>query len=128
VGGDPQGATALGSLGRHLAETPDFWLVMNASRPATATAEQMAGMARSIEAMARLRATGVVSNTHLGRETTAQAIAAGHEVVKAAARILGLPVRFAAALAEVAGELGALGVPILPLKRLVRTPWEVTDG
>ena len=128
VGGDPEGATALASLRHHLGEEPDIWMVLNASRPATATAEQMAEMARRIEAMARLRATAVVSNTHLGRETTPQVIAAGHEVVKAAARILELPVRFAAAPAGLAAELEGLGVPILPLRRMVRPPWEPADG
>jgi len=128
VGGDPEGATALGSLGRHLGDEPEVWMVLNASRPATATPEQMVAMARRIEARARLRATAAVSNTHLGPATEPEVVAAGHEVVSAAARILGVPVRFAAALEGIAGQMERLGVPILRIARMVRSPWEVGDG
>jgi hypothetical protein len=126
LGGGPAGARALGgfaSLFGEYAEQYAVWIVVNARRPTTRTEDDIAAMIRHIEASSSLSATGLVSNTHLCEETTADDVLAGHAVTSAAAGRRGLPVVFAAVDHRLADEV-RLDCPILPIRRQVRLPWE----
>jgi len=123
VGGDPIGARTLGGYsGAIAAGRYDLWVVVNPYRPDTRTPAAIETMIRRIEAEARLSATGVVANPHLGTETSADDIAAGLPVIREAAARVGLPIIFVAAIASLAGRI--TDRPVLPLTRRVRTPWE----
>ena len=133
VGGDDQGALALGQFRQWLTEGEyDFWLVVNPYRPFN---EDVAGIKQSrerVEAASRLRLTGLISNPNLGRETTAEVIAEGHQIVAAAAREMGLPLKFLAVsenltdalnLETVAGQNQLEPLPVLPIKIFVYPDW-----
>lgn len=60
--------------------------VLNASRPLTATVEDIVQHVREMGTV-----HGLINNTHLGDETTVEVIREGLELVAEAARILGLP-------------------------------------
>jgi hypothetical protein len=126
VGGGPTGARALGRFSALFGEHADqyaVWIVVNARRPTTQTEDDIAAMIHQIEVTSSLSATGLVSNTHLCDETTAADVVAGHAVVAAAARRLGVPVAFAAADQRLAGEV-TLDCPLLPLRRQAHLPWD----
>ncbi|MEW5761804.1 MAG: hypothetical protein AB1776_01225 [Bacillota bacterium] len=116
VGYGVAGARTL-NLVEGAAQSPDLVVlaVINASRPMTASVEDIVAHVRSLG-----RVDGLINNTHLAGETTPEVVQEGAKVVAAAARILGLPVVATTAVEEVARVLGsrdALGHPVRPLKR-----------
>ncbi|NLU41363.1 MAG: hypothetical protein GXX08_04075 [Firmicutes bacterium] len=93
VGGDQAGARALGRFRRVLDTRPfDFLLVTNYNRPLCTTAESAVRLAREIEAVARLKFTGIVSNTHMASDTRSEDVQRGLELSYATAGLLGIPV------------------------------------
>lgn len=129
AGGDPTGARALGSLSDAIPEDGvETLAVVNFLRPFTATSEDAVQMVRAIEAAARLRVTGLVSNTHLLGETTAEVVLHGYKLAKQAGDALALPVQAVVADGSLAGELAGreLGTELMVLRRVVRPPFEVS--
>lgn len=123
VGGD-EGARVIGSLsGRLLPGSYEALMVINPFRPGTGTPEQVADYARWLEKIARISFTGVVNNANAGALTRAQDVRAGLEQVKTAAALLGLPVVYSTAKADLVPQLPDLEVRSLNLK--MRPPWEL---
>jgi hypothetical protein len=124
VGGDDSGARVLGALGDAIpADRHELLLVVNARRPSTYDLESTLQVLGEIEGAARLRVTGLISNTHLMGETTAAEVAEGLALCRAVAERSGRPVRFACAEAPLAATLPELGVPLLPLRRYILPPF-----
>ena len=129
-GGDPAGATALGALQPYFetarAET-EVYFVLNACRPLQRTAREAVEMARGIEAVCRLRVTGVINNTNMAGETEAAHLAAGQEIARKAARALGVPVCYVAGTAEALDAFAKLFprdvTPRFPLRLYTRPYW-----
>ena len=129
AGGDDTGARVVGSLTDVIreGEETDFLLVLNFRRPFTPDVPSATAMVREIEATARLRVTGLISNTHLMHETTPEVALEGYRLARETAR--GLGVRLAAVtveeplLAPVRDGVGA-ECPVAPLRRIVRPPFE----
>ncbi len=129
AGGDPTGARALGSLADAIpAEGADTLAVLNFRRPFTTTATDAVAMVRAIEAAARRRVTGLVSNTHLLGETTAEVVLHGYELARQAGEALGVPVRALVVDEALEGELAGarLGAELTVVKRVVRPPFELS--
>jgi hypothetical protein len=80
-------------------------------------------MSRALEAAGHVRITALISVPHLSEETTTEVVRRGHEVVCAAAALLGVPVRWLAVREPLARTL-APGIEILPLRLYMRPPWE----
>ena len=107
VGGDPVGARALGSISDVVgAAEYDLLLVLNRYRPFMDSLESVVEQARLIEAATQLALSGVVSNTHLLEETTAEDVFFGLELAREVARALGVPVRLCAIPEHLTAELG----------------------
>jgi MinD-like ATPase involved in chromosome partitioning or flagellar assembly len=71
AGGDDVGARVLSSLSDAFVEgTYDMFLVLNANRPFTSTMDGCVKMINSIEQAARLKFTGLISNTHMMDDST----------------------------------------------------------
>ena len=96
AGGDPGGASVLGSIAHRVRSgvPPDFYYVVNARRPLQRTPEEIVELLRLIEAKARMKITGLINNTNLARETTAQDLLYGREICKRVSRLTGLPVAY----------------------------------
>ncbi len=126
VGGDPAGARALGRYHQALALLrPEVWMVVNTYRPETRTPEAIAAMARRLAEAGRLEITGLAANPNLGPETTLPLIRSGMEIVRAAARLLGVPLALVCAREDLADELATeASERILPLHRHMMLPWE----
>lgn len=79
VGGNDSGALVLRQFGKYLTEDDALNLcVVNANRPETRTVEGAIEHLRAIEANMGMAVDGVVSNTHLLRQTDEACIARGH--------------------------------------------------
>ncbi|MGQ9456906.1 MAG: hypothetical protein ACUVS5_01295 [Anaerolineae bacterium] len=126
VGGDKQGARALGQYGPYLrARGCEVWFVVNPFRPFT---QDLAGIRLSIaevEAGSRLQVTALVSNPNLMGETDADLVLRGHQVVEEASKALGLPIAFLAVERSLLPQFpnGRLPREVLPLTLYLRPPW-----
>ena len=124
VGGDPAGATVLGRYAALLrGQEYGMWLVVNANRPPTREAGQVAAYIDASQRASRLKVTGLVNNTHFLRETGAEDVLRGDALVREVGKLTGLPVICAAveerllpALrdADLAGELFPMTLRMRP--------------
>lgn len=93
VGGDDSGAMVLGRLAPAITAEDSYamWLVVNRYRPLTPDIPSTVAVMREIEAAAGLGFTGVVNNSNLGEETTAETVLASAEYARGVAAAAGLP-------------------------------------
>lgn len=120
LGGDPAGATVVAQFAPRLTEY-QLWAVVNFSRPTTADPAQAAALLAEITAAARLRLTGLVSNTHLGPHTTPADLAGGLAQARALGELLGVPVVLQCAPA---GITAPPGPPVLSITPRLKRPWD----
>lgn len=128
VGGDPHGARALGQYEPYLRDLGyQMWFVVNPFRPFTDEVAGIQAAIRDVEGTSRLHVTGLISNPNLIAETTPGLVLTGHEVVRQASRVLGLPIVFACVEDRLADELGEadFGAPVLVLQRHFYPAWEL---
>jgi hypothetical protein len=130
VGGDDVGARVLSGFAADLAERAELLLVLNARRPFTDTVEGAVRIVREIEAASRLQVTGLVSNTHLMENTSAEIVQEGLDLARAVSEALHVPLRFVAVMREVADDLAGQGwsaddpaAPLLTMQRRMLPPW-----
>ena len=108
VGGD-NGAVALGMYNRFFKEGEyDLLYVVNKYRPLTEDIPDAEFILREIEWSGRLRATGIVNNSNLGAETTAEDILETDAWCCSLAEKSGLPLVCTCALNTLKGTLGTL--------------------
>ena len=94
-GGDDAGATALGGLSHGLNEAGyELIYVINRYRALSQSPQECAELLREIERAARLRATGIVNNSHLGVETELWHVLEALDFAKATAELTGLPLLY----------------------------------
>ena len=118
VGGDDRGALALGRYVPDIREENDYAMlaVVNASRPLTATPSDTVDVLREIEAACALPFTGVVNNTNLGPQTTAETVLGSLGYAQAVAEALGVPVAMTAVRADLAPSLEGRIPDLFPLQ------------
>lgn len=121
IGGDPAGAVVIAQFVPRM-PAYECWVVVNFSRPTTATPALAEALLAEIAVTARLRFSGLISNTHLGPYTTADDVLAGLAQARGLAAQLGVPVVRVAAPAGLA--LPPLPEPLLPITPRLRRPWE----
>lgn len=96
--------------------------VVNISRPMTGTVQDIVEYIKDLG-----RVDGIINNTHLGDETTAETVQEGAAIVSQAASILGLPVAATTAVEEVARLIGpkdCMGNQVWAITRYMpRTLW-----
>ena len=122
VGGDDVGATALGRFSRKInAIDYDMLYVINKNRPITADSASAGEILAEIEFKSRIKATGIVNNTHLMGFTTEETILSSMEYARQTAEAMNLPLRFTTAPENFADKLDIEN--IYPVKVHVKTPW-----
>ena len=131
VGGDDAGATALGRYSSEIAPLDyDLLYVVNRYRNLTGTPGEASALLGEIEAASHLKATAVVNNSHLQRETTVDTVLDAVEFARTTAGLRGLPLRFTTVPAGLADRFddtpGAAGYVenAYPVQAYVRTPWD----
>ena len=118
VGGDDRGALALGRYVPDIKAEGDYEMlaVVNAARPLTRTAQDAVEVLREIEAACQLPFTGIVNNTNLGQQTTAETVLGSRAYADEIAVLMGVPVRFTCATAAIAEELKGKVANLLSLE------------
>ena len=123
VGGDDAGATALGVYSSTLAKAdPDVLYVINRYRSMTTHPEEAEEILGEIERASRLKATGIVNNSHLKHKTGGSTILESIGFADEVSKLTGLPIKFTA----VPRNINLLNkIPnIYPIDVCVRAPWE----
>ena len=123
IGGDPSGARVLARYRpRIVKEDYRLLYVVNAARPEVRTAERSAEVLRAIETVTGLACTGLVNNTHLCGETTAEDIREGAALAEEVSRLTGIPVACHAAESRFREALKDLDP--FPMEIRMKKPWE----
>ncbi len=123
VGGDDEGAKALGRFAPTIREFPDtdMLYVINKYRYLTKEAEEAVQIMREIEYSCGLMHTGIVNNSSLGTETTSQTVKDSLAYADKVSELSGLPLR---ATCAVEGAMPDNAPEPYVIKRYVRTLWE----
>ncbi len=126
VGGDENGAVALGRYAPYFAaDPPDVLLVVNARRPMSSGLGDLRDLAGRIARKSGLAFTGLVNNANLQEETSAQDVLAGHELLERFSGEIGVPVRLTCGRAELRGQLPPqLQAMYFPVTRYLLNAWE----
>lgn len=126
LGGNDVGTLVLGRMKPLLdpAET-DFLMVVNTYRPNTSTPEGVIEQMENLEYAAGLKVTGFVNNTNLVRETTAECLVYGDEVLKEVTKRTGVPVKYVSYVEELLTEEvpKELAGERFPMKFNMRKTW-----
>ena len=117
VGGDDRGAYALGRLSPAIREEDDYdmFLVVNRYRPLTPDAGSTIEVMHEIEEAAGLSFTGIINNSNLGAETTAEDVLASREYAQEIAELSGLPLVLTTAEESVAASLQGVIKNLFPM-------------
>ncbi|MCL2670843.1 MAG: hypothetical protein FWF10_02270 [Clostridiales bacterium] len=125
VGGDAAGARVLGRFAARIAAVPhELYCVLNFNRPETATPEQALRYLREIEGSSKLRVTGLVNNTHLCTETTAEDVLRGAALARETAALAGLPLVYHAVERGLAAQLNSMEGELFLMDIYMKKPWE----
>ncbi len=118
VGGDERGALALGRIASAIREEDNYEMlyVVNRFRPLTADVEGALEVLREIEWASGLKFTGVINNSNLGAETTAEDVLGSIEFAKQVASLAGIPFLYTTVHDTLLGELTDKGEEIRPIK------------
>ena len=118
VGGDDRGALALGRIVPALTAENDveMLMVVNRYRPLTRDAASTLEVMREIEEACKLSFTGIINNSNLGAETTAEDVLSSVAYAKEVAEVTSLPVVMTAVEASLYGELKDSIPDLFPLE------------
>jgi Mrp family chromosome partitioning ATPase len=127
IGGDPIGARVLARFAHQIHQDEyDLLFVLNANRPETKDVESALQYMRGIEAECHLKVTGIVNNTHLCGETTAEEILKGAALAQALSERTSLPVIHHAVQKKFVQQVqDKLNEPVLPMNIYMKKPWEI---
>ncbi|HYH03622.1 MAG TPA: hypothetical protein VEC37_11005 [Bacillota bacterium] len=110
-----QGRSVLRLINQTAQNIPRVFLVINTTRPLTATSKDIIEFVHGFG-----KVDGLINNTHLGGETTADLVQTGVKIIAQASQDLGIPLIATAALRSIAEDIGPrdqLGYPVWPLAR-----------
>ena len=125
VGGDDVGARVIGRFS-HLIEEDDYdmFCIVNANRENTQTAQDVIKHIKSIEYTSKLKVTGLISNTHLVRETTIDDILKGQSLVKEVSNLTNIPIKYITCLQSLIPQLPKdIEGEIFPIKLYMIEDW-----
>lgn len=124
VGGDDRGALALGRYAPYILEEDyDMLFVINKFRFLTTDADSTVDVMREIEEASGVAFTGIVNNSNLGEETTAEDVLNSSEYAEAVSEITGLPIKMTTVKQELYSELKNKIKNIQPISLYVRQSW-----
>ncbi len=107
VGGDERGALALGRLVPKIKEENDYdmFYVINKFRPLTRDIPSAIEVFDEIENACKLKFTGIINNSNLGKETTPEDVISSVEIAENLAKTLNLPLIFTSVTEELYGKV-----------------------
>ncbi len=127
VGGDEDGAFALGQYNRFLKDKNcRMYLVVNTKRPMTETADDLIDMARVIEHASRLKFWGIVNNTNLGGITDEHTLMSDYAEIAELSEKTGIPVVMHSGTQKALAGLGEKEKCLaFPMEIMISMPWQI---
>ncbi len=118
IGGDDQGAVALGRFADQIKAENDYEMLFVASffRPLTRTPEDALEVLRDIENACHLPFTGIVNNSNIGDETTVEDILASGEKARRLSELSGLPLVMTTVREDLATDPALKNETVFPLR------------
>jgi len=118
IGGDDRGAYALGRLRDAILNENDYEMLMviNKFRPLTPDAPSTIEVMREIEAACGIPFTGVINNSNLARETTAEDVLKSMDYAMEVCELSGLPLVLTTVEERLYDELKDKISPVFPMK------------
>ncbi len=103
IGGDDRGAYALGRYAPGITEENnyDMLFVVNKFRPLTPDAESTVEIMHEIEEAGQIKFTGIINNSNIGNETTADDVLNSLNYAEEISRIANLPVVMTTVMTEI---------------------------
>jgi hypothetical protein len=127
AGGDKDGAMALGQYYHEWKYLePELLFVLNANRPYVSTLEGAMYTIEQIEKAARLKVTGIINNSNIGKETSMADILNGYELRCKISKIFSIPLLYTTISVDLADEANcfAKSHQVMFIKRFMKLPWE----
>lgn len=126
VGGDDRGALALGRYVPGILEENDYEMlfVINKFRPLTSDAAGTLEVMHEIENACRMKFTGIVNNSNLGEDTTAEDVLESGSYAASIAEATGLQIRMTTVSARLYDELKSKINNLMPLNLYIRQSWQ----
>jgi len=94
VGGDDRGALVLGRISEAISKENNYqmFMVINCYRPLTKSVTDLLEIQKEIEYAGRIKFTGIINNSNLGKMTTPEDVLASLDYAKEASEKMNLPV------------------------------------
>ena len=130
VGGDDRGALALGRYAPSILKQNDYemLLVINKFRPLTPDCASTVAVMHEIEAAAGMKFTGIINNSNLGDETTADDVIGSVAYAKAISEASGLPIKMTSVKEDLYESVKDKVSDCFPIRLYVRQSWaKATD-
>ena len=126
VGGDDRGALALGRYVPGILEENDYEMlfVINKFRPLTSDTSGTLEVMNEIETACKIKFTGIVNNSNLGEDTTAEDVLESQAYADSIAEASGLPIKMTTVSAKLYDELKSKINNLMPLNLYIRQSWQ----
>ena len=129
VGGDPKGALILRTYIPYLIDTDNIFII-NTNRPETSNPDAIIAYMKEIEGMGGIRATALVNNTHMLKDTRKEDVIRGYDIVKQVSDKLGLEFRYNVAKKDLVNDIkkdprvaNELKEKLFPIDLYFRSDW-----
>ncbi len=125
VGGDDRGALALGRYTPSILEENNYEMlfVINKYRFLTADPKSTIEVMGEIEKAGKIKFTGIVNNSNLGEETTAETVLNSVDYANEVSRLANIPVKITTVKASLYEELESKISNLFPMELYVRQSW-----
>ncbi|MBE6819814.1 MAG: hypothetical protein E7516_02010 [Ruminococcaceae bacterium] len=125
VGGDDRGALAMGRYAPAILGENDYemLLVINKYRPLTRDCASTLAVMNEIEIACGMKFTGIINNSNLGDETTADDVISSAAYADEISEVTGLPVRMTTVKEDLYDKLKEKVVNCTPIKLYVKQSW-----
>ena len=122
VGGDEDGAIALGQFNKYFQNGYEMYFVMNFLRPMTKEPEDVYEILKEIEFASRLKVTKHINNTNVKEATTAEIVEKSMEKARKAEQLTKIPLMCVSGTKEVLKNIDG---PKMELELNLTLPWEI---
>lgn len=128
VGGDDSGAIALGQFSDRIQEQGyDMMLVVNRHRFLTATPEELMAFLHEMEVASRLRFTGLVNNSNIGIESSAEDFIESIPFIKKVSQLSGLPIKYHCIRKDLVNERVKEIENLFPIRIFNKPNWKLQE-
>ena len=125
VGGDDRGALALGRYSEGIEEDGDYELlfVINKYRPLTRNTDMTLEIMAEIENACHMKFTGIVNDSNIGDETTAEDVLNSLSYASEVSERAGIPIKMTAVKCDLYDKLSDKIENLMPIELYVRQSW-----